>query len=179
MEPGACDLAVVGAGIIGLAVARELVERHPALTIRVFEREAEVGAHQTAHNSGVVHAGIYYAPGSLKVRLCVEGARLLYEHCERHGISHERCGKLIVATDRSELAALDELERRGIANAVPGLRRVDADGIRELEPHASGLAALHSPATGIVDFAAVARSLADELRERGSKRRDGECDSLA
>src|SRR5437764_5401331 len=167
MGSGECDLAVVGAGIIGLAVATELAERHPALRIRVVEKEDEVGTHQTGHNSGVVHAGIYYAPGSLKARLCVEGARLLYERCERDGIPHERCGKLIVATDRSELAALDELERRGIANAVPGLRRVDADGIRELEPHGRGVAALHSPATGIVDFAAVARSLAAELGERG------------
>jgi len=169
MGSGECDLAVVGAGIIGLAVATELAERHPALRIRVVEKEDEVGTHQTGHNSGVVHAGIYYAPGSLKARLCVEGARLLYERCERDGIPHERCGKLIVATDRSELAALDELERRGIANAVPGLRRVDADGISELEPHARGLAALHSPNTGIVDFAAVARSFADELRERGAE----------
>jgi (S)-2-hydroxyglutarate dehydrogenase len=150
-------------------VARELAERHPGLTIRVLEKEAEVGAHQTGHNSGVVHAGIYYAPGSLKAKLCVEGARLLYERCERDGIPHERCGKLIVATDGSELAALDELERRGVANAVPGLRRVDADGIRELEPHARGVAALHSPTTGIVDFSGVARSLADELLERGAQ----------
>src|SRR2546425_3299089 len=124
MGPGECDLAVVGAGIIGLAVARELAERHPALTIRVLEKEANVGAHQTGHNSGVVHAGIYYTPGSLKARLCVEGARLLYERCERDGIPHERCGKLIVATDGSELAALDELERRGIAHAGPRPPRV-------------------------------------------------------
>src|SRR3989440_821921 len=164
---GECDLVVVGAGIVGLAVARELSERHPGLALRVLEKEGEVGTHQTGHNSGVVHAGIYYAPGSLKASLCVEGARLLYERCERDGIPHERSGKLIVATDRSELDALDELERRGVANAVPGLRRVDADGIRELEPHARGVAALHSPATGIVDFAAVARSLAAELGERG------------
>ena len=94
----------------------------------MLEKESEVGAHQTGHNSGVVHAGIYYAPGSLKARLSVEGARLLYEHCDRHGIPYERSGKLIVATDRSELGALDELERRGVANAVPGLRRVDEIG---------------------------------------------------
>src|SRR5439155_6943233 len=116
----------------------------------------------------VVHAGIYYAPGSLKARLSVEGARLLYERCDRHRIPYERRGKLIVATDRSELRALDELERRGAANAVPGLRRVDAGGIRELEPHARGVAGLHSPATGIVDFAAVARSLAAGLGEWGT-----------
>ncbi|MEA2352041.1 MAG: (S)-2-hydroxyglutarate dehydrogenase [Thermoleophilaceae bacterium] len=165
---GECDLAVVGAGIVGLAVARELAERHPRLRLRVLEKEAEPGAHQTSHNSGVVHAGIYYAPGSLKARLSVEGARLLYERCDRLGIPYERCGKLIVATDPRELRALDELERRGVANAVPGLRRVGADGIAAIEPHVRGVAALHSPATGVVDFAAVARSLADELAERGA-----------
>jgi 2-hydroxyglutarate dehydrogenase len=168
-QPGACDLAVVGAGIVGLAVARELAERHPRLSIRVLEKEAEVGTHQTGRNSGVVHAGIYYAPGSLKARLCVEGARLLYERCDRHGIPYERCGKLIVATSDAELPALDELERRGAANGVPGLRRLAGGEIAELEPHASGVAALHSPATGVVDFAAVARSLARELAERGAQ----------
>jgi 2-hydroxyglutarate dehydrogenase len=166
---GACDLAVVGAGIVGLAVGRELAERHPRLSIRVLEKETEVGTHQTGRNSGVVHAGIYYAPGSLKARLCVEGARLLYERCDRLGIPYERCGKLIVATSEAELPALDELERRGTANAVPGLRRLAAGEIAELEPHARGVAALHSPATGVVDFAAVARSLADELAERGAR----------
>src|SRR5436190_19629765 len=136
---GECDLAVVGAGILGLAVARELAERHPRLVVRVLEKEREVGAHQTGHNSGVVHAGIYYAPGSLKARLCVEGARLMYERCERDGIEHERCGKLVVATDAGEERALDELERRGAANAVPGLRRLGPDGIAEREPHARGV----------------------------------------
>jgi 2-hydroxyglutarate dehydrogenase len=127
-----------------------------------------VGTGQTERNSGVVHAGIYYAPGSLKARLCVEGARLLYEYCDEHGIRYERCGKLIVARDEGELARLDELERRGRENQVPGLRRVDADGLREIEPHARGVAALHSPETGIVDFAAVARSLADGLSAAGT-----------
>ncbi|MFL5782713.1 MAG: L-2-hydroxyglutarate oxidase [Thermoleophilaceae bacterium] len=165
---GACDLAVVGAGIVGLAVARELTDRHPRLSIRVLEKEDEVGTHQTGRNSGVIHAGIYYRPGSLKARLCVEGARLLYEHCDRHGIPYERCGKLIVATRDDELPALEELERRGAANAVPGLRRVAGGQIAELEPHVRGVAALHSPATGVVDFAAVARSLAGELADRGT-----------
>src|SRR4051795_3029753 len=109
---GECDLAVVGAGILGLAVARELLLRHPELSVRVLEKEHDVGSHQTGHNSGVIHAGIYYAPGSLKARLCVEGARALYERCERDGIAHERCGKVIVATGPAELPALDELERR-------------------------------------------------------------------
>jgi 2-hydroxyglutarate dehydrogenase len=165
---GECDVAVVGAGILGLAVARELLRRHPDLSVRVLEKEDGVGRHQTGHNSGVVHAGIYYAPGSLKARLCVEGARELYEYCERNGVAHERCGKVIVALDESELPGLDELERRGRANGVPGLRRVDGAGLRELEPHARGVAALHSPNTGIADFGGVARRLADELESAGA-----------
>src|SRR5215212_5427490 len=165
--PDRCDIAIVGAGILGLAAARELTHRHPRLSVAVLEREPDVARHQTGHNSGVVHAGIYYAPGSLKARLCVEGARELYELCERNGIAHERCGKVIVATTEAELPALDELERRGQANGVPGLRRVDAAGLRELEPHARGVAALHSPATGIADFPAVARALAGDVRAAG------------
>jgi L-2-hydroxyglutarate oxidase len=165
--PGECDLAVVGGGIVGLAVARELLLRRPSLGAVVLEREAEIARHQTGRNSGVVHAGIYYRPGSLKARLCVGGAHELYAYCDRRGIPYERCGKLIVARDERELGRLEELERRGQANGVPGLRRVEAGGIAEVEPHARGIAALHSPATGIVDFAAVARGIADELGESG------------
>jgi L-2-hydroxyglutarate oxidase len=161
------DVAVVGAGILGLAVAREMLSRRPGLSVTVLDREDRVGAHQTGHNSGVVHAGIYYAPGSLKARLCVEGARELYEFCERRAVPIERCGKVIVATTPAELPGLDDLERRGRANGVPGLRRVDRDGLRELEPHAAGVAALHSPATGIVDFPAVTRALAADVAEAG------------
>jgi len=163
------DIVVVGAGIVGLAVARELQRRRPEQSITVLEQEDEVGRHQTARNSGVIHAGIYYAPGSLKARLCVEGARDLYAFCEQHGVDVERCGKLIVALDRSELPALDELERRGRANGVPGLLRLDADGLREIEPHATGIEALHSPATGIADFQGVARALATELSGAGAE----------
>jgi 2-hydroxyglutarate dehydrogenase len=167
---GECDVAVVGAGIVGLATARELAERHPRLSIRVLEKEARPATHQTGRNSGVVHSGLYYAPGSLKAELCVEGARRLYEHCERRGVPHERCGKVVVATHEGELPALAELERRGRANGVPGLRRLDAAGLAAIEPHARGVAALHSPHTGIVDFAAVAGSLARELiDERGAR----------
>jgi (S)-2-hydroxyglutarate dehydrogenase len=161
------DIVVVGAGIVGLAVARELALRDPRRRVVVLEREDRVGTHQTGHNSGVVHAGIYYAPGSLKARLCVEGARELYGFCERHDIPVERCGKVIVALTPEELPGLDALEERGRRNGVPGLRRVDRAGLRELEPHAEGVAALHSPATGIVDFPAVARALAAEVAERG------------
>lgn len=152
---------------MGLAVARELTRRHPRASVCVLEREASVGTHQTAHNSGVIHAGVYYVPGSLKARLCVEGAREMYKYCEQQGIAHERCGKVIVATDASELNRLEELERRGKANGVPGLRRLDARGIEALEPHARGIAGLHSPNTGIVDFPAVARAYAHDVLETG------------
>jgi (S)-2-hydroxyglutarate dehydrogenase len=165
---GECDLAVVGGGIVGLAVARELAARRPDATLTVLERDDEIGRHQTGHNSGVIHAGIYYVPGSLKAELCVAGARAMYEYCERHGIRHERCGKVIVARDASELERLDELERRGIANGVPGLRRLDRDALREIEPFCEGVAGLHSPDTGVVDFGDVARSLAEGLRESGA-----------
>jgi L-2-hydroxyglutarate oxidase len=165
--PGECDLAVVGAGILGLAVARELTGRHPDRSAVVLERAPDVATGQTGRNSGVVHAGIYYAPGSLKARMCVAGARELYAYCEQRQIPFERCGKVIVARNEAELPRLDELERRGRANGVPGLRRLTQTALRDVEPHCRGVAALHSPATGIVDFAAVARSIAGELEARG------------
>jgi 2-hydroxyglutarate dehydrogenase len=169
VPPERCDLAVVGGGIVGLAVARELLSRKPEASVCVLEREQDIATHQTGHNSGVIHAGVYYQPGSLKARLCVEGARDLYAYCEERSIPTQRCGKVIVATDSSELARLEELERRGHANGVEGLRRIDAEGIQELEPHARGIAGLHSPFTGIADFPAVARSYgADILRAGGS-----------
>src|ERR687895_1546472 len=168
VSPAECDLAVVGGGIVGLAVARELRRRRPGLDVVVLEVADRVATGQTGANSGVIHAGIYYAPGSLKARLCVEGAREMYEFCEREGIRHERCGKVIVARNPGELSRLDELERRGRANEVPGLRRLSPDELRELEPHCRGVAALHSPATGIVDFAEVARALAAELEGSGT-----------
>jgi 2-hydroxyglutarate dehydrogenase len=158
---------VVGAGILGLATARELIARAPGRRVVVLEREERVAAHQTAHNSGVVHAGIYYAPGSLKARLCVEGARRLYDYCDRHAIPHRRSGKLLVATSEAELARLDDLEARGRANQVPGLRRVDRTGVEELEPAVRGIAGLHSPATGVVDYRAVAEAFAAEIESAG------------
>jgi len=165
--PERCDLAVVGGGIIGLAVARELIQRNPRLTLCVLERESVLASHQSARNSGVIHAGIYYQPGSLKARLCVEGARELYEYCAQRGIASERCGKVIIATDPAELPRLDELERRARANGVRGLRRLDAAAIEEIEPHARGIAGLHSPTTGITDFHAVARAYAEDVLAAG------------
>src|SRR3954470_11864837 len=163
------DLVIVGAGILGLAVAREALLRDPDLKVHVLEREDRVGAHQTGHNSGVVHAGIYYAPGSLKARLCVEGARDLYAFCERHDVPFERCGKVIVATSDAELPGLDALEWRGRQNGVPGLRRLDRRALRGLDPHAESVAALHSAAVGLVAFPAMTRALASEVLERGGR----------
>jgi (S)-2-hydroxyglutarate dehydrogenase len=167
LPPASCDLAVVGGGIVGLAVARELVRRNPRASVCVLERESDVGAHQTGHSSGVVHAGVYYEPGSLKARLCVQGARELLGYCDERGIASSRSGKLIVATDRAELPRLDELERRGRANGVASLRRIATAGIEEIEPHARGIAALQSPATAVVDFRVVARSFARDLLDAG------------
>jgi 2-hydroxyglutarate dehydrogenase len=160
-------LAVVGGGILGLAVARELIRRNPRASVCVLERERGLAAHQSGHNSGVIHAGIYYRPGSLKARLCVHGARELYEYCEAREIPHERCGKVILATAQHELPRLAELERRGRSNGVGGLRRISAAELGRIEPHARALEALHSPDTGIVDFAAVARAYARDVAEAG------------
>jgi L-2-hydroxyglutarate oxidase len=162
------DVAVVGGGILGLATAREVLRRRPDARVLVLEREPDIAAHQTSHNSGVVHAGIYYTPGSLKAQLCTEGRGKLYAYCDEHGIAYEKCGKLIVALDSSEVPALDELERRGVENGVPGLRRLSAGEIAEIEPNAVGVAAVHSPETGIIDFAAVARFMAAEIRGLGA-----------
>ena len=167
--PPECDVVVVGAGIVGLAAARELALRHDGLRVVVLERESRIAAHQSGRTSGVIHAGVYYRPGSLKARLCVAGARELYSYCEEHGIRTLRSGKVIVATVEDELAALDELERRGRENEVPGLRRIGPDELREIEPHATGIAALHSPETGVVDFAQVVASFAAELERRGGR----------
>ena len=167
------DRVVVGAGILGLAVARELLFRRPDAKIAVVDKADSVAAHQTSHNSGVIHAGVYYAPGSLKAKLCVKGAALMYEYCERHGIDVDRIGKLIIATDAGELPGLDELERRAVANGVPGIRRIEGAEIQEIEPHAIGVAALHSPNTGIVDFQKVSQRLAADVEEAGGDLRLG------
>ena len=167
--PSRCDVAVVGGGIVGLAVARELTRRHPRASVCVLEREGELGTHQTSHNSGVVHAGVYYTPGSLKARLCVEGARALYAYCGERSIAVQACGKLILATHPGELGRLEELQRRAAANGVAGVRRIDAGEIEELEPHARGIAGLHVPGTGIVEFGALARAYAHDVLTAGAE----------
>ena len=162
-------VAVIGGGIVGLAVARELTRRRPGERVVVLEKEDRLAAHQTGRNSGVVHAGIYYAPGSLKATLCTRGRHLMRDYCAEHGIAYDTCGKLVVAVDAAELDRLDTLERTATANGVPGLRRLDGSGIREVEPHATGLAALHSPQTAITDYVAVAEAMAAEVRAEGGE----------
>lgn len=158
---------VVGAGIVGLAVARALALRGDGVT--VFEKEDRVAAHQTGHNSGVVHAGIYYAPGSLKARLCARGRIAIRDFCLERGLPYRELGKLVVAVDESELPALDALEGRATSNGVPGLTRIDAAGIRDIEPAVAGVGALHSPHTAVVDYVAIAQAMADDVRDAGGE----------
>lgn len=162
-------IAVIGAGIIGLAVARRLGEVRPNSEITVVDKEATVAAHQSSHNSGVVHAGLYYAPDSLKAILCRRGSVLLREYCAEKGISYDECGKLVIAINESEVSALNRIQERAERNGVEGLARIGAEGIRELEPHAIGIAGLHSPRTAITDFPAVARAYADDIVAAGGR----------
>ncbi|MGH3579852.1 MAG: FAD-dependent oxidoreductase, partial [Mycobacterium sp.] len=164
---------VIGAGILGLATARELLLRHPAMRLVVVDKEAQIGAHQTGHNSGVLHAGLYYAPGSLKARLCRSGKAKLEAYADEHGITVQQCGKLVIAIDNTELAALDELHRRGEANGVPGLQMLGPAALRDVEPHATGLRALWSPSTAIIDYRAVASAMADDVGRSGGEIRLG------
>jgi L-2-hydroxyglutarate oxidase LhgO len=161
------DVAVVGGGIVGLATTRELKERFPQLKVAGVEKEATFNAHQTGRNSGVIHSGIYYKPGSFKARLCVEGRKLAWAYCDRKGIEYKSVGKLIVATEESELARLDDLWTRGQRNGVEGIAMLDAAGIAEREPHCRGIRAIFSPVTGIVDWGRVSQSYADDAREAG------------
>ncbi len=167
------DVVIVGGGIVGLATALGLLEKMPGRRLIVLEKEARVGRHQTGHNSGVVHSGVYYKPGSLKARLCVEGVRLLRTFCEDEGIPYEQYGKILVAVDRSEVPALEEIHRRGMANGVERLRELDPAGIREIEPHAAGVAGLHVPGTASVDFQQIAEAMAARLEDRGGEVRLG------
>jgi (S)-2-hydroxyglutarate dehydrogenase len=166
-------VVVVGGGILGLATARLIAREQPTTDVTVLEQEPQLAVHQTARNSGVAHAGIYYEPGSLKARLCRRGIGLLRDFCAEHDIPYEACGKLVVALDETELSRLDRLEARAHANGVPGLRRLDATELRAVEPHAAGIAALHSPETAITDFRAAALALAREVTEHGGTVRTG------
>ena len=166
-------VAVIGGGIIGAAVARRVLQVEPDATVTVFEKEPALAQHQTGHNSGVVHAGLYYAPGSLKAELCRRGRVLLATYCAEHGLPYDECGKVVVALDESELGRLGDIEARSRANGVPGLRRLSAEELGEVEPHVRGVAALHSPHTAITDYAAVTRSLAEQARCSGAEVRLG------
>lgn len=161
------DLCVVGGGLVGLGVARAIMETLPGVSLAILEKEDSVASHQSSHNSGVVHSGLYYKPGSLKARLCVEGREATYDLCAEAGIAHNRSGKLVIATEAIQLDALDELERRGRANGLHGIRRIGRDEITEVEPAAVGLAALHVPEAGVADFPAVAQHHADTLQAAG------------
>lgn len=162
------DVAIVGGGIVGLATAMKLTQRR-VLRLLLIEAEDRLAAHQTGNNSGVIHSGLYYRPGSLKARNCVEGREALIRFCGEHGVAHERCGKIVVATGNEEIPALEELERRGEANGLKGLRRLHPEEIRELEPHTHGVAGLHVPETGIVDFVQVCAAYAEQAREHGAE----------
>ena len=162
-------VAVVGGGILGVAVARQILRRHPGSVVTLFEKEDRLAAHQTGRNSGVVHAGLYYQPGSNKAVMCRRGVALLERFCEERGIRRIACGKVLVALDEDERDRLAGIERTALANGVPGVRIIGVEELHELEPNVRGIAALHSPATSIVDFAEVTRALADEATAAGAK----------
>jgi L-2-hydroxyglutarate oxidase len=167
------DIAVIGGGIVGLSFAMQAIEKFPGLRLVVLEKEPGVARHQTGHNSGVIHSGVYYKAGSLKARLCVAGAREMVEFCSRHGIPHEVCGKVIVATNSEEMARLDELLLRGVANGLEDLRLLSREAMLEIEPHSGGVGALHVPSTGITDYAAVTAKYAEIAVGRGVEVKTG------
>lgn len=162
-------VAIIGAGIVGLAIAREILRRHSGTHLLLLEKESGPGKHQSTHNSGVLHAGLYYKPGSLKARMAVDGIRMMTEYCIEKQIPHEICGKVVVATDESEVIRLREVEGRGAANGLSGLRWLDQSQLREIEPHAAGVAALHVPQEGIVDYDAVCQALLADITRMGGK----------
>ena len=164
-----CDVAVIGAGIVGLAVGLQLIRKNPDLKVIILDKENKVASHQTGHNSGVIHSGLYYKPGSLKARLCVEGSAAMIRFCEDHAIPHDVCGKIIVATEEREIPGLNELLRRGRANGVSNLRELDPQQIREVEPHAVGLRGIHVPSTAITDFKMVSEKYAELIKQGGGE----------
>jgi len=161
------NVIIIGGGVVGLGVALEITRRFPRLRLLLVEKEDRVARHQSGHNSGVIHSGVYYKPGSLKARLCVAGAAAMVEFCREHGIPHEVCGKVIVATDAGELPGLEELRRRGEANGLTGLRLIGPEELREIEPHSAGLRALVVPSTGITNYAAVCEKYAELISSTG------------
>ena len=167
MDQPHCDVLIVGGGIVGLAVALEITRRFPHLRLSLLEKEDGVGLHQSSHNSGVIHSGIYYRPGSLKATICVEGAQAMVEFCQAHDIPHQICGKVIVATHEQELPRLEELRGRGEINGIKGLQVIGPEQLREIEPHASGLRALVLPSTGITDYSAVCTKYAELIATQG------------
>ncbi len=167
------DVIIIGGGIVGLATAMEARRRFPRLRLLVVEKENRVAAHQSGHNSGVIHSGIYYCPGSAKAKTCVEGGAALLLFCREHGIPYQLCGKVVVATQERELPALEELHRRGTANGVPNLSMVGPEELREIEPHCNGIRGLHVPNTGITDYVAVTAKLAEMVLSQGGEIRTG------
>ena len=165
------DIAIVGGGIVGLATANALLDVNPGSRIIVLEAESQLATHQTGHNSGVIHSGLYYKPGSLKAKFCSEGRDAMYRFCGEHGIPHDRCGKIVVATSEDELPRLEELHRRGTANGLQGIKWLTPEEMREHEPNVAGIRGLWVPETGIVDYKAVARVYGQMLRSRGCELR--------
>ncbi|XP_065063255.1 L-2-hydroxyglutarate dehydrogenase, mitochondrial-like isoform X2 [Rhopilema esculentum] len=161
------DVAIVGGGIVGLATAQELIKRQPKLKYIVLEKEKQLASHQTGHNSGVIHAGIYYKPGTLKAKLCVEGLELTYKYCDEHNIPYKKCGKIIVAVTNEEVPRLEDLYKRGVTNGAKGLTFLSKSEMKELEPHCEGKIGLYSPNTGIVDWGLVARKFGDVFEKSG------------
>ena len=169
MTDSRCDVLIIGGGVVGLAVALEITRQFPRRRLLLIEKEDQVARHQSGHNSGVIHSGVYYKPGSLKARLCVAGAAAMVEFCQTHGIPHTVCGKVIVATRDDELSRLEDLRKRGEANGLTGLRLVGPDELKEIEPHASGLQALVVPSTGTTDYAVVCQKYAELITANGGK----------
>ncbi len=167
------DIAIVGGGIVGLSTARTLAQRYRGLGIAIFEKEPDIAQHQTGHNSGVIHSGIYYRPGSQRARMAVQGSERMVAFCEEHGIPYDRCGKVIVATEEGQVPALEELLRRGQANGVPGVRMIGPEELRELEPYATGIRAIHVPSAGIVNYSLVAQTYRKLLERAGGEVRTG------
>jgi len=163
------DVAIIGGGIIGLATGNAILERNPKLKVVILEKESKIGQHQTGHNSGVIHSGIYYKPGSLKAKTCRQGISLLMEFCRNNHINYDMCGKVIIATSQDQLSALNALYDRGIGNGINGLKKLSLDELKEIEPHADGISALYCPETGIVDYSQVCKKLSENFQIKGGE----------